>query len=581
MTEEQKAARHGSRQSVQDASESRARSGEAADDGPVTRDTVIVSDADMLQVVVEREGGGRRSWAGRIVVVGVLLLGLVGGALWLRYRPQSDIGRDEPVRVAAATPAPTPEPVALSQPAPTPTPEPAELKALVAALDRPFPSGLASVAYWQDLADVLARSAACVEKYPGHESLARLRIRAATYAAHFPARLEQGFDAALNRRVVADAERVLDQWRSVAGLCSVFGLTPGAFAEQTTAMRARMNALSFDLRVEVWRKRVAAADPSTDVGLRDLAATWRESREPTGTGEPEMTDVERVRRAAALAVLEGELRAAAAAAVAAARKQTLVELPEDGGRVGADGDALARLEKKHADLVELVKGDYERARRDVRAAAAQRAGRAREAFVADAAGATSRAVLAEVAARFEAWRQGGQRPAPDIAAVTAALKKRYGALARAACDRALALYGELKIEQGDVQHGLLAALVADVPEAYKDGEALIGFVRESTAARKKAEARRKPPPEVVEQPVEAAAPAAGTLKIATTPRAARVLVDDVEIKDRTVKVTPDVNHKVRVEYDGYRTHEQFYRVDAGKTKPIDVLLQKDPKKRFF
>jgi hypothetical protein len=59
------------------------------------------------------------------------------------------------------------------------------------------------------------------------------------------------------------------------------------------------------------------------------------------------------------------------------------------------------------------------------------------------------------------------------------------------------------------------------------------------------------------------------------------MVDGNVVPAGRIEVSPDVNHKVQVEAPGYKVCLQYYRVRAGETRKIDILLEKAPKKSLF
>jgi serine/threonine protein kinase len=73
----------------------------------------------------------------------------------------------------------------------------------------------------------------------------------------------------------------------------------------------------------------------------------------------------------------------------------------------------------------------------------------------------------------------------------------------------------------------------------------------------------------------------GTFQISVSPKDARIYLDDEEVQAGDITVSSDENHKIRIEAPGYKTYEQYYRVGAGKTKSIDILLVREQKKKGF
>lgn len=87
-----------------------------------------------------------------------------------------------------------------------------------------------------------------------------------------------------------------------------------------------------------------------------------------------------------------------------------------------------------------------------------------------------------------------------------------------------------------------------------------------------------PPPLVVKKN---AVSDKAALEITVSPKNATITVDGNAIKAGRVEVAPHENHKVIVEAPGYTASLQYYRVKAGETRKIDILLEKSTKKSFF
>jgi serine/threonine protein kinase len=90
-----------------------------------------------------------------------------------------------------------------------------------------------------------------------------------------------------------------------------------------------------------------------------------------------------------------------------------------------------------------------------------------------------------------------------------------------------------------------------------------------------------------EAPVAPAAPAKSVaagdsaFEITVSPKTAAVSVDGLPAAAGRVEVTPNENHKVTVECKGYKPVQQYYKVQPGETRRIDILLEKEAKKSFF
>jgi serine/threonine protein kinase len=71
------------------------------------------------------------------------------------------------------------------------------------------------------------------------------------------------------------------------------------------------------------------------------------------------------------------------------------------------------------------------------------------------------------------------------------------------------------------------------------------------------------------------------LNIVVSPRGGTLTVDENTVAPGAIEVTANENHRVRVEFPGYKPYEQYYRVKAGESRRIDILLEKAQKKSFF
>ncbi len=86
------------------------------------------------------------------------------------------------------------------------------------------------------------------------------------------------------------------------------------------------------------------------------------------------------------------------------------------------------------------------------------------------------------------------------------------------------------------------------------------------------------------EPAAAAVPAAGPVgyfEITVSPKTAAVLVDDSPVPSERVEVTSGENHKVSASLKGYKPVEQYYKVNAGETRKIDLLLEKEKSRSIF
>ncbi|MDD4024720.1 MAG: serine/threonine protein kinase [Kiritimatiellae bacterium] len=89
-----------------------------------------------------------------------------------------------------------------------------------------------------------------------------------------------------------------------------------------------------------------------------------------------------------------------------------------------------------------------------------------------------------------------------------------------------------------------------------------------------------PPTEGGEAAAAASASTQAYFEISVIPREATVLVDGKPVTGRT-GVSAGENHQVSASLKGYKTVEQYYRVKAGETRKIDLLLEKEEKRSFF
>ena len=84
-----------------------------------------------------------------------------------------------------------------------------------------------------------------------------------------------------------------------------------------------------------------------------------------------------------------------------------------------------------------------------------------------------------------------------------------------------------------------------------------------------------------DKPSPPAAVAKSYLKISVSPSKATVKIDDREVGAGTIEVKPGRNHRLEVSCPGYKSVKQFYRVEPGKTRTVDILLQKGKSRGLF
>ncbi|MBN1669532.1 MAG: FHA domain-containing protein [Kiritimatiellae bacterium] len=217
--------------------------------------------------------------------------------------------------------------------------------------------------------------------------------------------------------------------------------------------------------------------------------------------------------------------------------------------------------------------------------------RQRTDLLAKVSGAETAAGLLLVVNEFEQWENGVDPPPADEASrVEKAISEKYAALADAVHRKAAEAYEALRVQDGDVHLKALKSVVTQASDRYGRAD-LATLVTKTERLAKQARLKktgadraRLQQEQQAQRERDAAAAAAaaeqtGTLQITTTPGGADIYVDGTLIEGNTVQVSAQVNHKVRIELDGYKPHEQHYRVRAGQTKTVDVLLQKESGKK--
>jgi len=71
------------------------------------------------------------------------------------------------------------------------------------------------------------------------------------------------------------------------------------------------------------------------------------------------------------------------------------------------------------------------------------------------------------------------------------------------------------------------------------------------------------------------------LEISVSPSKATVKLDDREVDAGKIEVEPDTNHMIEISCPGYKAVKQFYKVSAGSTRKVDILLQKGKSRSIF
>ena len=81
-----------------------------------------------------------------------------------------------------------------------------------------------------------------------------------------------------------------------------------------------------------------------------------------------------------------------------------------------------------------------------------------------------------------------------------------------------------------------------------------------------------------QSPVPPSSPTPSTssfLVIAVSPKGAALQLDGTAAEAGRVQVAPDETHKISATLKGYKPVEQYYKVKAGETRTIDILLEKE------
>ncbi len=71
------------------------------------------------------------------------------------------------------------------------------------------------------------------------------------------------------------------------------------------------------------------------------------------------------------------------------------------------------------------------------------------------------------------------------------------------------------------------------------------------------------------------------LEITVSPDKATVQINGEDFTVGRVEVEPGTNHRVDISCPGYQSVRQFYRVEKGKTRKVDILLQKGKSRSLF
>ena len=540
----------------------------------------------------------------------VVVLLLAGAGLWTWKR-------------RAATPSPAP-PVETSLPArpvvTTVETPPAEPPPDVSR--RPFPLGLPDSGDMRNLSLDAARLQTELGKHPGSADVQRVISEIEAYGASVPGLFEKAFNAAADGKDRPAAEQRLSAWLDIAEHRGLMGLSRDDVVARTGAMRVRIETLAFNERLDALAAKVPSslANESAVIVQADKAA--KSCRDLAAESWPDADKAEQDRRRQAIQALEDRLADAIKKLVTTLKDRALATSAA-GLADNPERSDLKSLERVAPMLIALSHESYTEAVAAVDAAHANRFSATAQVLTADIEKASKVAELDPLIERLQTWQSGADKPpAAIVDGVEKALADKFAAMARAYAAPATAAYQKKDLETGDrhlqdlktflnISHDRygkpsIAPVVAELEKQREKAEAQI------TAAKPKPEPKPEPPavtpvkpepkpkpeepkvepkpepkpkpeepkPEPEPEPVVAAS-GPGSLKILTTPGRASVFVDEKPIQGGSVSVDPKRTHKVRVELEGYKTHEQHYRVKPGEELVIDVLLKKEKKRGFL
>jgi hypothetical protein len=137
-------------------------------------------------------------------------------------------------------------------------------------------------------------------------------------------------------------------------------------------------------------------------------------------------------------------------------------------------------------------------------------------------------------------------------------------------------YGKVELDELAKQFGIAKKAAEERRKA--------AVVKKSQIVNKTHPKPDEPTPPAVtvkDEPAPPAEVAKSYLKITVSPSKATVKIDDREVKAGIVEVEPDRNHMVEITCPGYKAIKQFYRVESGETRSVDILLQKGKSRSLF
>jgi len=525
---------------------------------------------------------------------------LAGTAFWLLKRPAATTEPARPVE----RPVITEPPAALAlHPEPARPPPDASRK--------PFPQGLPGGNDMRNLEADLKRLQSELRAHADSAEVKQTVSEIQTFGASIPGLFDRAFGENIAAGNRAAAEKRVGQWLEIAEYRDVMGLTRDEVAARTAAMRAQIEILAFNERLESLAAQVPSSlanDPAVIVRADKTAGSCRDMAAESWPG---LDQAEQDRRRQAIAAIRDRLAGAAGSLIGTLKDRSLAV----SAKVSSDNPErsdLKSLQRVAPLLIALVREEYAAAVTAVDEAHANRFAAIADAMVADIGKASDAAGLDTVIDRLDAWRSQSDKPPGDVVnGVEKALAEAFAKIARSYASRAVAAYGKQDLPGGDKCLDDLKNFLNLSHERYGKPEvtpfvAAVEKQRQKTEAEIAAAAKPEPEPEPTPEPepepqpkpepapepkpeprpepkpepesVPDVATGPGVFRITTTPRDARVFVDGQPVQGGQIAVDPKRTHKVRVELKGYETDERYYRVGPGEEKVIDVLLRKEKKR---
>ncbi|MEI8122327.1 MAG: PEGA domain-containing protein, partial [bacterium] len=411
-----------------------------------------------------------------------------------------------------------------------------------------------------------------------------------------PAEFKRSFDAALTADKTEKAAKILKEWETLATFADIMGITAQQFGERREAMKNAMARSDIQRELAALRQAIPETvldDSSLDKG-EAAAGRLKALRDRPWPGYDEGEKQQQ------LGALASTLSDRAMPYIAGLRDAALGRY-----RAGQDGDserdALIHFGETNPALAWVIQASYLDARNSVETARQSRlvAGGLRKvldhaASARDLAGV--QAVVAELAALEKA--SGGRIPLTQIKSAEEALSAKYLFIAEGYAQGAKSAFDAGKADEAEKAQRELVTFMAVTPDRFGKS-ALVGLLqdvegrraayltRQSDAlalqrkAKLQAEEAARNIPSTPTNKESAVSKGKGALDIRVSPKTAMITVDGTVATSGRIEVTPDENHKVMVEASGYKECLQYYKVRAGETRKIDILLEKMVKKSFF